>query len=516
MSKMEMSKNKQLVVNLVSSIVVFAANLIIGFFLSPYIVERLGVEANGFVSLANNYIMYASLVTIALNSMAGRFMTIAIHQDNYEQANKYYNGVFAGNLVITLLLFLPAVFLIAKLETVINIPKDLVFDIKVLFSFIFANFFLITAVPNWHIATFVRNKLYLESLRTIEGNLIRVGTILLLFILFSPHVYYIGIATFLSAVYTTICAFFYHKMLLPELKINRKYIEFKPILELISSGIWNTINHAGQLLLNGLDLLITNLFVGAAEMGALALAKTVPNIIGSLAGTLTGVFSPSLTIDYAKGDKEALKANLKQGMKLTGTLLTIPLAILIIFGSEFYSLWVPSQDAKVLQILSILTCFGLVFTSGIQCLYNVFTVVNKMKLNSILILLVGVINAGVVFVLLKTTNLGVYAIAGVSTFICLVRNFVYTVPFAAKYLGLKWNAFFPEVIRSVVSVVILTIVGYFVKSFFVIDSWTMLVLASGITGVIGLIINMIIVLNKEERKYLLNIVLSRFKKRETV
>ena len=42
-------------------------------------------------------------------------------------------------------------------------------------------------------------------------------------------------------------------------------------------------------------------------------------------------------------------------MKLTGVLLTIPFSILIIYGSEFYSLWVPSQDAKVLQMLSVLT-----------------------------------------------------------------------------------------------------------------------------------------------------------------
>lgn len=42
-------------------------------------------------------------------------------------------------------------------------------------------------------------------------------------------------------------------------------------------------------------------------------------------------------------------------MKLTGVLLTIPFSILIIYGSEFYSLWVQSQDSKVLQILSVLT-----------------------------------------------------------------------------------------------------------------------------------------------------------------
>ena len=43
-----LSENKKLIINLLSSIIAFGINLIIGFYLSPYIVKNLGVEANGF------------------------------------------------------------------------------------------------------------------------------------------------------------------------------------------------------------------------------------------------------------------------------------------------------------------------------------------------------------------------------------------------------------------------------------------------------------------------------------
>ena len=198
-------------------------------------------------------------------------------------------------------------------------------------------------------------------------------------------------------------------------------------------------------------------------------------------------------------------------MKLTGIILTIPLSILIIYGSEFYSLWVPSQDARLLQVLSILTCFGLIFTSGIQCLHNIFTVVNKLKLNSILLLLSGVLSAGIVFILLKTTDLGILAIAGVSSFVNLARNMIYTVPFTAKYIGFKWNTFFPEVISSVISVIVLTMVGIIIKQFVVVNSWIMLIIAAGITAILGLIINMFIVLSREERNFLLKLFKKKLK-----
>lgn len=504
MNKYNLDRNGQMIINLASSLVAFGVNLLISFFLSPYVVKTLGVEANGFVSLANTFISYATLVTIALNSMAGRFITIAIHKKNYKLANKYFNSVFIGNLIITCILLLPAIACIIKLESIINISNTIIIDVKILFSILFLNFFISTAMPNWATATFALNKLYLQSLRGMEANLIRMLIILILFLFFSPHVYYVGIATVVSAIYSIFFNRYYQKKLVPELKISRGYFDLNIIRELISSGIWNTITNVGQILLSGLDLLITNLFIGPIEMGVLALAKTIPNIIVSLAGTLTSTFMPSLTIDYAKGSQEALKNNLRQGMKLIGVLITIPLVILIVYGKEFYSLWVPSEDAKLLHILSVLTCFGLIFTSGIQCLYNAFTVANKLKISSILLLLSGVISTIIVFILLKTTDLGIFAIAGVSSFVNLVRNMLFNIPAASKCLKLKWNTFYPEVFSSVLSVITLTIVGMLIKNLLVVNSWITLIIATISTGIIGLIINIIIILDKDTKIKLIN------------
>ena len=504
-----LSENKKLIINLLSSIFAFGVNLIIGFFISPYIVKRLGVEANGFISLANTFITYANLVTIALNSMAGRFITIAIHKDDYEKANRYYNAVFGGNLIIAAVLVIPAIICIIKLEYLINIPLNLIMDVKILFAIIFLGYFIGVVLPNWATATFATNRIYLQSISSLQSNILRIVCILGLFVVFSPKIYYVAVASLICTIYMAVYNWYYHKKLLPELNIKIRYFDWIYVKELIFSGIWNTINQAGQILLSGLDLLIANLFVGATLMGSLSLAKTIPNIIIGLAGTLTSIFMPTLTIDYAHNDKIGLKRNLKKSMKLTGVLLTIPLTILIIYGVEFYSIWVPSEDAKLLQSLSILTCFGLVFMSGSYCLFNVFTVVNKLKINAILLLLSGAFSTGIVLILMKTTKLGVFAIAGVSSCVNLVRNLLYTVPFAAKYLGFKWNTFFPEVLSSFISVLILSIIGTIIKHFIIVDSWISLIISAGITSIIGLPINLFVILNKSEREHLITI----FKKR---
>ena len=80
--------NKQTGINFIAQVIAFATNLCISFFLTPFIIENVGVEANGFVTLANTFVEYAQLFTVAINSMAGRFITIKIHQKNIKDANK--------------------------------------------------------------------------------------------------------------------------------------------------------------------------------------------------------------------------------------------------------------------------------------------------------------------------------------------------------------------------------------------------------------------------------------------
>ena len=79
-----MTKNKQLLLNITSSLLTFIVGLGVNFFLTPFIVKHLGVEAYGFVNLSNNIISYAGLITVALNAMASRFIAISYCKGNID------------------------------------------------------------------------------------------------------------------------------------------------------------------------------------------------------------------------------------------------------------------------------------------------------------------------------------------------------------------------------------------------------------------------------------------------
>ena len=83
----ERSRNKQLAINITATVVSFVVNLGIQFFLTPFIVSSLGPAAYGFVGLSNNIITYTQLISVALHSMASRFITIKYTQGDVESAN---------------------------------------------------------------------------------------------------------------------------------------------------------------------------------------------------------------------------------------------------------------------------------------------------------------------------------------------------------------------------------------------------------------------------------------------
>lgn len=513
-----MNNKKRTIINLVCSMMVMVTNLLIGFVLSPYIVRNIGVEANGFVTLASNFVTYASLIVTALNSMAARYITISYVQKDFKRANLYYNSVFWGNLLIVAILVLPALFFIVKMETIIDVPSNIAVDVKVLFAFVFFNFFISTGLPNWDCGTYVTNRLDRSYIPNVFASVIRCACIFLMMSLLTPKVWYVGCAATILTLITLIANCYNTHLLTPELRIQlsegKPIYSLKAIWELVGSGIWNSISSVGNMLLSGLDLIIANMALGATAMGILSLSKTLPNLMQQLSSSICSVFAPELTINYAKGDMEAVLKDINRAMKLTSVIMTVPFAGIVVLCDRFYQLWVPSQDATLLQALTILSILGYMFTSGTQILYNVFSTVNKVKENAIAMLLSGVVSTVLTLLLVQYTQLGIYAVAGVSVFVCLVRNMIFTIPMTAKYLGCLFFQFYSQVGRTILSSGLLIGAGIAVKPFLPQGSWGAFIISAVVIGILGLLINVFLILNRSERAFLRKIMLRKLNMRK--
>jgi O-antigen/teichoic acid export membrane protein len=494
---------KRLIINLMAQLISIFVSIGIGFFLTPYIVEQVGDIAYSYVKLSNDFVSYAQILVSALNTMASRFITINIHQKKNKEANQYFSSVFFSNVIVSAILLVPSVLLVLFLDHVIRIEAWLITDVKVLFMFIFLNFFISIITSIFSVATYATDRLDLLATKTIQTEMLRGAILLGAYVFFRPYLWYIGFASVVCTLFLAYANRRFTKQLLPDIKVNTKYFEVKKICELVSLGLWNSMTRLGQVLLEQLDVLIANILISAAAGGILSVAKTIPSMISNnLMGNIIGIFNPQITISYAKGDREELVQVIKSCNRMLIFILSIPLAFLTAYGIEFYKLWVPSKDSVQLYKLTILTIGTLYVSMSIQVLYHVFIITKRVKLNSIVMLLSGILTTIILFILLKNTNLGVYAVAGVSTTIGLIRNLTFTPIYAAKSLGIKWYRFYSDILLGFVSIGIIVLLGLASKQLFTIDSWATLLLIGIPTGVVAVMANYFIILTKSEREIL--------------
>lgn len=505
---MEKSSNKRLTINIVANCIAFAVNFIISFFLTPYIVENVGKETYGFLALGNNFVNYVSLITIALNSMASRFITIRIQRKEFDSASKYFSSVLLSNILICLVIAIPLALVIIFMQNIVDIENENIADIKTLWAFLFINIGIDLMSSVFAISAFAKNRIDLTAKANIIASISKVVVVILCYTFFKPYVFYIGIATVIYSIVTLILNIRYYKKLTPEVKIEKKLFRKSCIKELVSAGIWNTVSRVGGIALTELDLLLSNLLINASAMGTLSLVKTIPSYMTSLTATITNAFMPNLTITYAKykENKEIMLEKIRNSIKILIFFHSIMYGILIAYSDKFYMLWLGEEvagDIQFMYILGIITVGGCFISAVSSVMLNIFTIFNKLKLSSISVVVTGIISFVITYLAVKYTSLGLIAIAGVSVALVIIRNIIILMPYAAKCVGIPWYTFYKDMLLNIFVVLYSVVIALFVKNILDINSWIMLIVASGIASILIAIINYFILLNKTERKEIL-------------
>lgn len=501
--------NQQIAINMFFSIIAFALNSVISIVITPIITAKYGSAAYGYTKLAYDFTNYAALITIALNSMASRYIMVERTQKNYNNANIIFSSVAMGNLIISGILILPAVFIVTFLDSLIEIPANLIIEVKLILALTFINYILNLTFSVYGNCYYLTNRLDINSKRNMISSILRVAVIFIIFYLYSPKPSVVALAGIVATIYLIITNLYYSKKLTPDLKVKPSLLSWSKIKLLISSGIWNSITKLSQIFSTGLDLLVTNILIDAKTMGYLSVAKIIPTFITNFNTIVSEAFSPNLMYLYAKNDLEGLKKSAQTAMRFMCLFTSIPNAILIIIGKNFFSLWVPGEPINLIHILSVITLLNTCIIGPIQPLYQIFTIVNKVKESAIVNIIYGFSSIVLTFLSIKFLNLGVYAVAGVSFIGSVLVGLLYHVPFAAKYVGLPKKTFYPVIFMNIVSLLIGCVITLLIKNSFSANSWFGWIVCAAISCMLSFAVNMFIVLNKQERKLLINKILKR-------
>jgi len=502
-----MTKNKQLLLNITSSLLTFIVGLGVNFFLTPFIVKHLGVEAYGFVNLSNNIISYAGLITVALNAMASRFIAISYCKGNIDEACKYLSSVFYSNMILVVGVFVFFLFSVIWLEYMIDIPSKLVFDVKMLFSFLALSNMFTIQFSVYGVSPYIKNRLELASLRSIISSIIRCIVLIFCFSLLVPHVWYVGLSGLICSLYIIITNKKIYKKITPDLRINIKYYDWGKVKELLLSGLWNLLVRLGEILGVGMDLLMANVFLGPSAMGVLSLSKAMPTIIKAMFQSFAGSYSPLLLQYYAEKNEQILINELQRSIRLFTLFASVPLCIIYILGEDFYSLWIPSQDAHHLYYLTLLGTIYMFVGLPLENLWNIFTISNKVKIASI----AEISTYGLTFLTMvvsmcfvKSIELKLIILAASRSFWCLLQA-IFFIPIGVSYcLKISSKLFYKDLVKGFCSLLFTIALLKFTYNYINlnIESWGELIVYCCLISILSILTISPLVLNKHDKTYL--------------
>lgn len=501
------SGRKQTVLNMVTTVISQFLSLGISFFLTPYIVTKLGAAAYGFLGLSNNIIGYTALITVALNSMSGRFITIEYHKGDYIEANRYLSSTTFANFFLAIVITLSLGIVTLFLEELINIPTELVPDVKFLFTLLFVNTSLGLCTGCFGMPLFIKNRLDIGNSLGVAYNILRVILTILAYGLLPAHIWYIGAIGLIISCVSIGSNYYLYKHYTPEFAIKLSYFQARKVWEMIREGAWNLLSQFSSILNQGLELLLTNIFVGAYFMGVLSITKSLPFVILGIFTALGGNFHPECVKLYADNDMDGLRKLLVKGIRILGALSTIPCAGVFAFGDVFYHSWMPGQDMNLLYHLSVITMVWLLTTLPTQTLWYIFTLTKTVRYSSVVLIKYGLVNfilTVLVINLLSDDISKLFAVVIIQSVLGILRFTTFLPFFGARVLGLPRYTFLVPLLKTILTTAVLTALCLVFKFVFIQEySWTTLIMGAIFTVLAGVVVNSVMTLTRADRDFIL-------------
>jgi len=477
----------RLSINVLANVLGVVAGALVSLLLTPYIIRSLGPAAYSLVPLATQITLYFSLATVAVNSMSARFVTHELHGGRTDEARVYLSTTMVSNLGLLVLLAPVAALVVWRADSFLDVPDSVRSDFRLLLIYSFLGFALSLVSSVFAIRLFVGDAFAAQSAIGLVGALGRALSILILFSMFPPSISFVGLASVVSAGLIAGLQFGVGRRVVPALRASLALFRWSAAATLIRAGFWALVSQASQLLLSGVSLLIANVFIGARAAAPYAIALIVPNLVSGVIAALSSVFVPTLIGAHARGEGAMLLYSLRRGNRVVGSVVCLICGDLVVFGKDFYRLWLPTQDSRELWFLTLIILTPMAVFAANGCLFSMYTVLNRLRSISVVTLIAGIVSVCLTVILLQLHLIDppVFAIPLSSGAIMVLVNGVFLPWSVGRLLGVRGRVFISESITFVVWLILLGLCGGLTRYWFGSSNWGELVGAVSVYSALG-------------------------------
>ena len=470
---------KRFTTNLISNIIYFILNLLIGLAIVPFFLDSLGEAAYGLIPLATSLTSYVTIVINVLNASISRYLTIDLQKSDVERANETFNTAICGSLAVVIAL-IPVIIVVSLIAPYFfNIGEESVTSVFWLFALILASVVIRAWSSNFMVTLFAYNRLDLRNYVNIAYILIQVVLVIFLFTILHPSLEFVGFSYLAASVFALLLSYILSRKTCPFLKINAQYFSRKRFFEISGMSVWVLFTYMGGLLNASIGQMMANKLFGEIAGTEYSLAFMWYTLLIGIASLLTTVFTPMIYSYYSRNDREGLLRFTKLSIRCVGFGMALLVSLISIFAPQLLTIWIGEEYVRIAPLVCLLIIPVLLRTQA-DCVSPIFMAYRKVRVPAIANLSIGILNISLCLIFASYLNIGIYGIALSLIITSIVSNFIVDALYNAHIIHAPKFTFMVSMFYGVIAYVILLIIGNMYTTIIPIDSFGMIII-SGFT-----------------------------------
>lgn len=335
----------------------------LSFFLTPYIVHKIGIERFGIWAVANTAIHFFLFLDLGIGSSFVKYIAEYNTRKDYKMINEVINTGLVFSLFFCFCILFIAMLLKNFVVTLLKFSPELYSDVMFAFLGVLAVFIINYIFTVFKSALYglqrmdIVNMIYV--IVSIPGT---VGLVLFLSLGFGLKglIYNSVIVAFITVLSYAVCAY----KVLPQIAIRLRYFSMEMFRKLWNFGFKVQVAGFSEYINASLDKLLLGYFLNVKIVAFYELGSKVAQTAGSLPSFLLPAVEPASSELDAAEDTRALNNLYTKGTKYL-VLVALPLALFaIVNASAIMHLWMGKagyeKSALAIQILTIGYTFFLV------------------------------------------------------------------------------------------------------------------------------------------------------------
>jgi len=471
---------------------------IASFYITKILLKYLGTDLYGVTILFSSFNQYIGLIVIVITASVSRFVSFEYFKDEFNEANEYYSTAFyslvIGSIVIFILLFLLSFYL----NNIFNLPLEYLQDIQFFFLLSIFSFLLMSIYSIFNVGMTIKHTFYINDIINIFSKSIQLLTLIFLIYIFHS-ISLFGYA--LSIILFSICSLFLAYMIskrIIELDIKVSYFNILKLKDMSKMGFASLFNNLGMLLYTSSDIIIINILLGSSYVGNYGIALQMSFLIPMVGSSFSRIFTPYIVELISKDRRIKLIDNIKSYSHIFSIFIGLIFSILVVFSSTILYFWLGKEFEHLYLLIILLSIYQLLHQSTVLS-FTYITMMNKLKLPSIVTFVAGIINVILSIVLIKYTILGIYGAVIATIITVFFKTVIFNVVYAAYLLKINPLILWTPIIKGLSLPLLYSCITYLYISSLLISSIWMLLGVIFIFSVIYLFLAYFIVFSKKDR-----------------